>query len=147
MAEYVESGYYVDGYVEGDSPTGEFPWIYHRYSTKYPESGNRLELGGSYQFSSEPDGPDQRIFTLYFETMCYFTDASGAIDATVSPEINFAALENFYKTHRLWKSFLYDHPVYGQVTVKFSKPLEIPKGIMGGFGSLEPFTIELIEIP
>ena|SRR5687768_6346921 len=145
-SNYAVPGYYVEGYAN-DAPLSGFIWKYHRYSTDYPESGFQMELGGSYQFTSEPDGPDQRLFTLHFETMRYFTDSSGNVDATISPELNFLALENFYKEHRRWKSFTYDHPIYGLVKVRFAKPLRTPKGILGGDGALEPFSIDLLEIP
>ena len=151
MANYVVTGYYVPGYAADDpvaeGPSSDFIWTRHRYSTDYPESGRRLELGGSYQFSSEPDGPDQRVFTLYFETMKYFADSNGAVDREAEPEINFALLEDFYIVHKLWKTFTYTHPIYGVLNVKFAKPLKTPKGIMGGGGALESFSVELIEVP
>lgn len=143
---YVVPGYWTSGYATGDN-TEQFIWNKHRYSTEYADSGFRMELGRSYQFSSEPDGPDQRIFTLYFETMKYFEAPSGGVDKTVSPSINMALLEDFYIQNRMWRTFVYNHPVYGPLNVKFNKPLRIPKGIFGGGGALEPFDIELIEIP
>ena len=146
MAKYAVSGYYTPGYAADESPS-DFIWNYHRYSTRYPESGRRMELGNSYQYSAEPDAPDQRVFTLYFDTMVYFSTSAGAIDRTTAPSINFALLEDFYTVHRLWKSFTYIHPVYGLLTVKFAKPLETPKGLINGGGALEPFSIDLIEIP
>lgn len=146
MAGYAVSGYYVAGYAH-DNPVVDFTWIYHRYSTTYPDSGKRVQLGNSYQFSAEPDGPDQRGFTLYFDTMRYFVTSGGAVDKTTFPAINFALLEDFYKANRLWRTFTYVHPVYGQLNVKFNKPLEVPKGIPDGGGALEPFSIDLIEVP
>ena len=143
---YAVPGYYVEGYA-ADAPSADFYWKYHRYSTEYPESSFQLELGGSYQFSSEPDGPDQRTFVLHFETMKYFVDSTGQIDKTVNPYINFGALEDFYNAHKRWKSFTYIHPIYGSIRVKFGKALKVPKGILDGDGALEPFSIELLEVP
>lgn len=146
MGRYVARGYWAEGYVQ-EEPESDFIWMYHLRSTSYPESGRRMELGGSYVFASEPDGPDQRTLTLYFDTMFHFVNSSGVPDKTISPELNIMALEDFYTLHRLWKTFTYLHPVYGLLNVKFGKPLEVPKGIPGGNGSVEPFTIDLIEMP
>lgn len=147
MARYAVKGYYTEGYAADDVTSAtDFIWDKHRYSTAYAE-GDRVELGGSYMFAAEPDGPDQRVFTLYFDTMFYFTDSSGQLDKTVRPDINFGAFEDFYKSHRLWKTFTYNHPIYGQLAVKFAKPLETPKGLANGNGALESFSIDLVEIP
>lgn len=146
MSSYAAAGYYVLGYAE-DEALADFTWKYHRVSTSYPESGRRMELGGSYMFSAEPDGPDQRSFTLYFDTMKYFVDSAGQIDRATFPELNFALLDDFYKSNRLWRTFTYEHPAYGVLNVKFAKPLEVPKGMSDGNGALEGFSIDLIEIP
>ena len=57
------------------------------------------------------------------------------------------ALEDFYKAHRLWKSFIYKHPIHKDVVVKFNKPLKVPDGIPKGNGVSKPFSVELIEMP
>lgn len=124
-----------------------FIWNLHTQSTEYPE-GFTAKLGNSYEFAAEPTSVDQRVFKLYFKTMRYYTLANGTtIDATQVPVINMAALEAFYKVHRMWKTFLYPHPVYGTVQVKFRKPLMIPQGIEGGGGAVQPFGLEFTEQP
>lgn len=124
--------------------TFDFP--YHTFRTEYPESGNRVQLGGNYVFSAPPNGPDLRRFTLKFETMFYYLYSNGTIDTMKNPQYNMAVLEAFYNYHKLHKSFLYPHPVYGNIEVKFMSPLKIPEGIKGGNGALNDFEIELIEI-
>lgn len=143
--------------------TFDFP--YHKFRTEYPESGNRVQLGGNYVFTAPPNGPDLRRITLSFETMKYFVvdkDKAGIkldfannkysnwklgeIDTTKDKYINMGALEAFYNEHKLHKSFLYPHPVYGNIEVKFMSPLKIPNGITNGGGALESFEIDLIEI-
>lgn len=124
-----------------------FPATYFTCETQYPESGARIQLGRSYQFDSEPEAPDQRIFRLNLQGMQYFLDAGGAIDETPSPGRNMAVLEAFYVTHKRWKTFVFNHPVYGAVNCKFNTPLNIPAGITGGDGVLPGFSVELIEIP
>lgn len=122
-----------------------FNFPYHKFSTKYPESGNRVQLGNSYVFAAPPSGPDLRVFTLKFPVMFYYLNGAGEIDATQNPLLNMKVLENFYNEHKLYKNFIYPHPVYGNCTVKFNRPLEIPEGVHEGGGALNDFQIELME--
>lgn len=124
-----------------------FPAKYFRFSTKYPQSGTRIQLGRSYQFDTPPEAPDQRIFVLKLQGMQYIVGSQGNLNANLEPERNMLALENFYNDHKLATSFTFDHPVYGSLTCKFNRPLEIPEGLAGGDGVLPEFEVELIEQP
>lgn len=124
-----------------------FPVTHFQFSTKYPQSGTRVQLGKSYQFDAPPKAPDQRMFVLTIMGLQYFTDSQGQLDLLVHPERNVAVLDQFYQDHKTAFPFLFNHPVYGEVTVKFSRPLEIPRGIIGGEGVVETFDVELLEIP
>ncbi len=124
-----------------------FPAIYFTYATKYPASGTRVQLGRSYIYAAPDPAPDQRIFVLTLTGMQYFVTGGGAIDTVTQPGRNMKVLENFYNTHRLHSSFTFNHPILGTLTCKFNRPLEIPVGITGGNGVLEPFEVELIEVP
>lgn len=119
----------------------------HKVVTKYPDSSGRIQFGKNWIFTSAPDAPDQRIFTLSFKGFKYY-GSDGSPDLVTDASFNnMGALEAFYQSQRLNKSFLYPHPVYGTLTVRFNKPLEIPNGIENGDGMVEPFEIELIELP
>lgn len=134
-----------------------FDFPYHTPTTQYPESGDRLQLGGGYMFTAAPTAPDQRIITLNFEAGAmrnYWNPGSvGPPEVPAGPDIttnatrNFYALEKFYQDHRMHLSFEYEHPQYGLLVVKFNKPLATPKAIPGRFGEVEGFTVELIEQP
>lgn len=129
--------------------TFDFP--YHKQRTKYPESGTRVQLGGNYIFTAPPNGPDLRTFTLSFPTMVYYplsthSAVAPGMDLTIKPQINAAVLEKFYNDHKLHKSFIYPHPVYGNVECKFLAPLYFNEGMDGGSGAMKDFTIELIEV-
>lgn len=124
-----------------------FPALYFTYSTKYPESGTRIQLGRSYQFDALPAAPDQRIFKLNLMGMKYFVTSGGELDLVTNPSRNMAVLEAFYNEHKRAVAFTFNHPVYGAVNCKFNLPLEIPEGITGGDGALPSFNVELIEIP
>lgn len=73
--------------------------------------------------------------------------SSDLLNLTLQPEINAGKLEAFYNFHKLHKKFIYPHPVYGDMAVKFNRPLVIPKCNHRGGGSIEPFELEFIEVP
>lgn len=123
-----------------------FPFVYHRVQTENPESGMRVQLGGSYIFTTTPTDPDQRKFTLTFPTMKYFLDDSNVLDGNVNLGYNMYALIKFYQRHKLHNSFNYEHPVHGVVEVKFAKPLIEPEGLPNGYGAVKEFNVELIEV-
>lgn len=123
-----------------------FPAEYFRFSTRYPESGTRVQLGRSYQFDTMPEAPDQRTFLLVLLGMTYFVNPLG-IDLLIEPGRNLGLLEDFYNRHKTARGFSFQHPVYGWTECKFKKPLEIPEGIAGGDGMVPEFEVELIEIP
>jgi len=125
--------------------TFDFP--YHTVETQNPESGFRLQLGGSYVFSSPSPDPDQRTFVLSFPLLKFFMSDDGTIDADTHPQINMMRLINFYHTHKMHKTFKYDHPVHGLLEVQFQKPLPEPDGVKGGHGVTKDFTVQLLEIP
>lgn len=124
-----------------------FPATYFKFSTKYPNSGTRLQLGRSYQFSAPPQAPDQRIFALSLQGMCYFSNGMGVINLVTEPGRNMAVLEAFYNTHKMAFKFDFRHPVYGLRECRFNAPLQIPEGITNGYGILPDFDVELVEIP
>lgn len=124
-----------------------FPAKYFTFGTRYPETGSRMTLGRSYMYTAADPAPHQRTFQLTLQGMQYFLDAGGALDATVHLDRNMLVLENFFLTHRLNKSFDFEHPVYGTLVCKFGAPLEVPEGIQGGNGLLPEFQVDLLEIP
>lgn len=124
-----------------------FDFPYHKVSTSYPDDGYKAKLGNSYNYTAPPPAPSQRVFKLKFKVLKYFTNADGTINTTTQAQLNLGALEVFYQAHKQHASFSYLHPVYGEVTVKFSKPLEIPEGADGGMGVYENIEVEFTEQP
>jgi hypothetical protein len=125
-----------------------FPMTHYKFDTKYPDSSAHVQLGRSWTFTAAPSAPDQRTFTLSFTGMKYYQNTDGTLDSTTNASVNnVAVLEAFYQSVQTWDKFQLNHPVYGTVVVQFQKPLVIPKGVSGGFGTLEDFTIDLLEQP
>lgn len=123
-----------------------FDFPYHTFQTQNPESSTSLQLGSGYVFAAPPSDPDQRIITLHFQGMKYFTDEFGIVTDLPKPEINFYRLIKFYQEHKMWKTFQYNHPVHGLMSVRFYKPLIEPEVIKGGFGVVKDFEIQLVEV-
>jgi hypothetical protein len=141
-----------------------FTWHNHRVETRNPESGFRIQFGNSWSAAIAPTAPDQRVFVLHFEGFKYYVyydgpsayvddgsvieGQSNTRDARKYQYVNnFQALRNFYADHKLHKQFDYIHPIYGNLVCRFNKPLIEPKGLPDGLGVVEPFQIELIEVP
>jgi hypothetical protein len=118
----------------------------HKVRHTYPE-GDQIKFGGGYTFAAAPVTPEQRTFILKFPVLTWFFNGAGVADATISPQENMYALMLFYEEHRLHKRFIYPHPLLGNLTVRFAKPLEIPEGITGGNGTTEEFELQFIEQP
>lgn len=123
-----------------------FDFPYHTVAGKNPESSIRVQFGSSYSFSAPPSDPDQRIFTLSFPAMKYYVDDDGEIDAAVNPSLNMMRMLNFYYEHKLWKTFQYQHPIHGMMSVRFNEPIPEPESLPGGTGVVKGFDVQLIEI-
>jgi hypothetical protein len=74
------------------------------------------------------------------------TAAANGVDLSTNPQYNLAVLEKFYQDHKLYKTFQYQHPIYGLMSVKFNSPLKIPEGTKGGIGWVPDIAVELIEV-
>lgn len=125
--------------------TYDFP--YFTFETDNPDTGVRVQLGGGYVFAAEPPAPDQRSFTLHYPSMIYYVGDDGFPEAVTDPKKNMQTLANFYRDHKLHVPFLWVHPVYGEMVVRFNKPLKEPEGNKGGQGSTKGFDVEFIEVP
>lgn len=134
-----------------------FRYRYHTVGDEYPESSTIVRFGRGYSFASKPKGPDQIIFHLEVNGLCWWVDDLLNVDRTVMPHVNAGHLQDFYEAHRLYEPFEYEHPTRGVVTVRFSKPLPAFKSIkeaiverpdIGRRGhSVEPVQIDLILQP
>ena len=125
-----------------------FIFAYHIVSHVYPK-GDSFKFGGGYEFSAAPQLPVQRRFRLKFPTMAWMRDGGGLISAAIEPELNIKALIDFYERHYTHKAFIYPHPIFGNLTVKFSadQPFEVPPSLPGGSGATESFELMLVEQP
>jgi hypothetical protein len=121
-----------------------YGWPHFIFVEEYPE-GDRVQFGGGYEFTAEPKDPDQVTYVLNYAGMFLYPNAANnGLSLATSPNLNFGKLRKFYQDHRMWKSFLFLHPWEGVLKeVKFKDPLVTPKGVPGGRGLLEPFSVKL----
>ena len=129
--------------VISDSPLERFRWDLFAFDTQYNEPFGHVSLG---QTSSQGFVPDQavrpiRIFNLDFSGMKIYEENPGMYPLST----NFNLLYAFYLRHGTHKRFIFEHPVYGDLIVRFGKPLSVPKKTPNGLGSLQTFQILLIE--
>ena len=129
--------------VISDSPLERFRWDLFSFDTEYNEPFCHVSLG---QSSSQGFVPDQavrpvRVFNLDFSGMKIYEENPGLFPIST----NFNLLYDFYLRHGTHKRFIFEHPVYGDLIVRFGKPLSVPKKISNGLGSLQTFQILLIE--
>lgn len=110
------------------------------------DNATSIILTGGFKFGAEPSEPMMRIFTLNFPVLGYEFLPNGTPDelGTVNPQHNAIALWEFYRTHGTWKSFIYPHAIFGNVSVKFDRPVELPQ-IEGNLGKVKNIQVVLRE--
>jgi len=127
------------------APVFDFPW--HSVETTLSELNASGTTGRSYTKVGRLNTPTARSFRLVFPTLGCYPKPDGTLDLEASPRLNFALLDRFYRTHRTAESFIYPHPTYGNLKVRFQEPLTLPKGLPGGNGFLTGVEVKLLEIP
>jgi len=112
------------------------------------DNSSSIELKSGFRFSAEPSEPMLRLFTLTFPVLGYefLPDETADSAGTVNPEHNVIALWEFYKAHGTWKTFIYPHPFFGNVTVKFDTPFTIPQ-VQGNLGKVTNIEVKFREHP
>lgn len=115
--------------------------------TQYPETGNKMKLGGGYTFASKASAPPQRRFRVSIEGLRIYQNGDGSINDTINPTTNVAVFDKFYRDHELSEEFYYNHPWRGQVLVRFADPVTVPDPIVGGSGLIPAFDFVLEEQP
>lgn len=132
-----------------DTKYERFIWENHNFGTKYVEPFTHAIVGleGTQSFVPYTAKKPVRNLSLDFPLLLLH-DAEKAKLSGINyrPELDFNKLKEFYIRHKSFKSFIYEHPVYGDMLVRFSKPLVLPKKMSGGQGVVEGFTLELQEV-
>lgn len=110
-----------------------------------PEEPSMASMNG-WDFTAKPKIPYRREFKVRLDGMTwYLNDAANALDITTDPTHNAGKLLDFYKAHRMWDSFLFNHEYAGQIRVRFSKPVMIPAGLPDTGGYLDSLEVNLLE--
>lgn len=118
-----------------------FLWSSHAYSTQYIELYQRMENGVSQGFVPRTEHQPTRLLTLNFETLINDPCLKHKLGS-----LSFNKLEDFYLKHGMHSEFIYPHPIYGELVVRFNKPLAVPKSRANSKGAVESFSLEFIEV-
>ena len=130
--------------VINDSSLERFVWELHAVDTQYSEPFGHVNLTSA---SGQGFVPDQTVrpIRLFNLTFSGFRIHEADVYENFEERTNFNSMYAFFKKHGTHKRFIYNHPVYGDLVVRFGKPLSIPKKIPDGTGTLQSFDIMLIE--
>lgn len=133
----------LKGRVITDPALKRFIWENHNFGTAYREPFIHANVKNNstqdYVFSQSVK--PLRTFELEFTTLFY----NGGGLTECPDEYNYSKLQAFYLEHGMHKPFVYPHPVYGDMKVRFGQPIVLPKKNPNGF-SVQGFTVSLIEI-
>ncbi|RJF78076.1 hypothetical protein D3877_23385 [Azospirillum cavernae] len=129
----------------------EYIWSAFRCSVKYGDVNPSMQFGMNWEFVAAPEAPALKQLTLQYESLCYYSDWDAAGEYLVpnkerSPATNMWLLEAFYTRHLRHKKFKIATPGYGYIYCRFKEPLEIPDGIVDGYGWTENFEVVLQEV-
>lgn len=124
---------------------------YFDVETEYQNPRANVSFEGSYVYATPITGfrknlTDLRVFDVTIPVMRYYFGSQGQLLVDYERATNLAWLEWMYNIHKLVKPFLFNHPIYGGLKVRFAEPLKIPKGIKGGQSALESVGLKLIEV-
>lgn len=128
------------------NPVQNISLLFFDIETEYQVARANLTLGQSYQYAQEPLTKDIRYFNITIPTMRYYLNADDSLNINYERATNLAWLEWMYNIHKLTKPFLFDHPIYGTLKVRFAEALKIPKGIKGGQACVDSVGLRLIEV-
>jgi hypothetical protein len=132
------------------NPVQNISLQYFNIETEYQVTRANVTFEGGYQYATPRtgygDNNDLRVFTLSIPVMRYYFGSQGQLLVDYERSTNFAWLEWMYNIHKLVKPFFFDHPVYGQLKVRFTEPLKVPKGLKGGQAALEGVELRLLEV-
>ena len=118
-----------------------FIWYTYNFTTEYVELYTLIMSGVNQPVLPKIEHQPTRLFSLSFETLVN----TECVPAAKEP-MSFKSLEAFYLKHGMFGRFILPHPVYGELMVRFNKPLSVPKSRANGNGTVESFTLEMVEV-
>lgn len=125
-------------------------FMVHRCKVEYINNSINVEFGGGYSFSADGPYPVLRRYILTFKGYQFYmktVNRTEVLDKEKNKSINnMGALDDFYNRHLCYKTFIYNHPIYGERLVRFAEPLVIPDIIEKSHGVVEEFSVTLKEV-
>ncbi len=116
----------------------------HTTRVEYPNT-EVIAMGRGFFSAVKPFRRPPNTYLLNFnEGAMRYQYVAGLINATKNIPRNIMALEAFYAAHGMWDSFIYPHPVLGNIRCRFKKAYQSPQVFEG---ACKEFSLELIEQP
>lgn len=136
-------GQKLKGRVITDPTLKRFIWANHTFGTKYnePFTHASVKSNSSQTYLFAESIRPVRSLELDFQTLVY----AGAEAINCPDALNYAKLQAFYLEHGLYKPFIYPHPVYGDMKVRFARPIVLPKKNPNS-KTIQSLSITLMEV-
>ena len=131
--------------VINDSGLERFIWDKFNFGTSYNEPFVQASLKnkGNQGYVFSQSVRPLRSIELEFSIMYFHPEDN---DEICPSNLDFTKLQKFYLHHGCHQKFVFNHPIYGDMVVRFSKPIVMPKKNIGGSGTVQGFNLTLVEV-
>lgn len=110
-----------------------------------PKEDEVKDMNG-WVYHPKPYLPFRASYKVTLEGLRWYLDTiSGNLDSTRDLEHNAGRLEAFYLAHRLYKPFIFKHEYLGNLRVRFSEPVSVPKALPNSGGLIPAFEVNFIH--
>jgi len=109
-----------------------------------PEEPSIKDFNG-WDYTPRPVVPYRRKFKILLGGLRWYFNDNGTIDYLTNPSYNAGRLEKFYRDHRKWKEFGYEHEWMGSIELRFENPVSVPKAIPNSGGLIEELEIMTVH--
>lgn len=133
--------------VINDPSMSRFIWGQFNFSTQYIEPYSYVQVNSDQGLALKTELRPYRSMELSFPIM-HLKDnqTEGKNWLNAHPELDFGKLRDFYLDKGMHRKFIFQHPVYGDMVVRFAKPISMPKKNIEGTGTVQPFNVSLVEV-
>lgn len=98
-----------------------------------------------WDYTPNPVLPYRRRFKVTLYGLRWRFNDNGTIDYATVPETNAGVLEAFYMGHRKHKPFNFVHEWMGNMEMRFSSPVSVPKSMPDSGGLIDALEIDMMH--
>ena len=146
-------------YPEGISVQFGSSWVYtakpnapdqRRFELTFPQGMQYFFVDTQSTSRGDVVTPDGVILNAQGPRTAILNRASKVILPTSAESMgqrNILALENFYRRHLQWDTFMYPHPIHGLIKCRFLEGFTTPKLLLNSTGGVvEGFSVTFLEM-